>query len=190
MRTHVASDGLKLSYAVDDYSDPWRPQETLFLLHAAMGSSRRLYKWVPILSRDFRVVRPDMRGHGQSAVPGPDQLSVARLAADVAEIADALGCKQFHVAGSSAGAIVAMQVAIDYPNRVKTLGDFASTPGLKNSLVDAEQWIARIKGAVSAVFSKTPSATGCRKTRTQASSGGSSMNRQKPTPSCFTALCG
>ena len=58
MHTHVASDGLKLRYAVDDYSDPWRPRETLFLLHAAMGSSRRLYKWVPILARHFRVVRP------------------------------------------------------------------------------------------------------------------------------------
>ena len=145
MHTHVASDGLKLRYAVDDYSDPWRPQQTLFLLHAAMGTSRRLYKWVPILARHFRVVRPDMRGHGQTEIPRPDQLSVARLAKDVAELADALGCKQFHLAGSSAGAIVAMQVAIDYPDRVKTLGDFASTPGLKNTLIDAEKWIAGIQ---------------------------------------------
>ena len=145
LQTHVASDGLKLRYAVDDYSDPWRPQETVFLLHAAMGSSRRLYKWVPILSRHFRVVRPDMRGHGQTQIPGADQLTVKRLAMDVAELADALGCKQFHVAGSSAGAIVAMQVAVDFPERVKTLGDFASTPGLKNSLVDAEKWIAGIQ---------------------------------------------
>ena len=145
MRTHVASDGLTLSYAVDDFSDPWRAQETVFLLHAAMGSSRRLYKWVPLLARHFRVVRPDMRGHGASAIPGPDQLSVPRLARDVTELADALGCRHFHVAGSSAGAIVAMQVAIDFPERVRTLGDFASTPGLKNSLVDAERWIAGIK---------------------------------------------
>jgi 3-oxoadipate enol-lactonase len=145
MQTHAASDGLKLRYAVDDYSDPWRPQETVFLLHAAMGSSRRLYKWVPILARHFRVVRPDMRGHGQTEIPGADQLTVKRLAMDVAELADALGCRQFHVAGSSAGAIVAMQVAVDFPERVKTLGDFASTPGLKNSLVDAEKWIAGIQ---------------------------------------------
>ena len=145
LQTHVASDGLKLRYAVDDYSDPWRPQETVFLLHAAMGSSRRLYKWVPILARHFRVVRPDMRGHGQTEIPGADQLTVKRLAMDVAELAEALGCRQFHVAGSSAGAIVAMQVAVDFRERVKTLGDFASTPGLKNSLVDAEKWIAGIQ---------------------------------------------
>jgi len=145
MHTHTASDGLELKYVIDDYSDPWKPQETLFLLHAAMGSSRRLYKWVPILARHFRVVRPDMRGHGQTEVPGPDRLSLPRLAQDVIELADALGCKDFHIAGSSAGAIVAMQVAIDYPGRVKTLGNFASTPGLKNSLIEPDQWIAKIK---------------------------------------------
>src|SRR5215218_7281313 len=145
MHTMTASDGLKLAYSVDDFTDPWAPAETLILIHAAMGSSRRLYKWVPILARHFRVVRPDMRGHGQTEIPGPDQLTVKRLAKDVVELADALGCKQFHVAGSSAGAIVAMQVAVDFPDRVKTLGDFASTPGLKNSLVDAENWIAGIQ---------------------------------------------
>ena len=64
MQRFTASDGLEIAYAVDDFSDPWRAQETLILIHAAMGSSRRLYKWIPALARHFRVVRPDMRGHG------------------------------------------------------------------------------------------------------------------------------
>src|SRR5678815_3088976 len=101
MDSITASDGLKLAYAVDDFTDPWAPQETLILIHAAMGSSRRLYKWVPVLSRDFRVVRPDMRGHGQTEVPGPDQLSLTRLTRDAIELADHLGLKRFHLAGSS-----------------------------------------------------------------------------------------
>lgn len=145
MQMHVASDGLKLAYSVDDYSDPWKPQQTLFLLHAAMGSSRRLYKWVPILARHFRVVRPDMRGHGRSEVPGPGRLSLKRLAQDVVDLADGLGCARFHLAGSSAGAIVAMQTAIDHPERVATLADFASTPGLKHSQIDPAKWIAGIR---------------------------------------------
>ena len=78
MQTLTASDGLKLAYAVDDFSDPWRPQETLILIHTAMGSSRHLYKWIPTRSRHYRVVRPDMRGHGQSGMPSPDQLSLQR----------------------------------------------------------------------------------------------------------------
>lgn len=74
------SDGLKLAYEVDDFTDPWRKADTLILIHAAMGSTRRLYAWVPTLSRDFRVVRLDMRGHGQSAIPGEGQLSLERRA--------------------------------------------------------------------------------------------------------------
>ena len=145
MQYLTASDGLTLAYAVDDFSDPWRPQETLILVHAAMGSSRRLYKWIPTLSRHFRVVRPDMRGHGTTEIPGPDQLSVERLARDVIDLADHLKCPQFHLAGSSAGAIVAMQTALDYPERLLTLSNFASTPGLKPSNIDMDKWVRHIR---------------------------------------------
>ena len=145
MHELTASDGLRLGYCVDDFTDPWRPQETLILIHAAMGNSRRLYKWVPILSRHFRVVRPDMRGHGQTAIPGPGQLSIERLARDVVEIADRLDCRRFHLAGSSAGAIVSIQTTLDYPERVKTLANFASTPGLKNSRIDMDKWVSEIR---------------------------------------------
>ena len=145
MQSFTASDGLKLAYAVDDYSDPWRPQETLILIHAAMGSSRRLYKWVPTLARHFRVVRPEMRGHGRSEIPGPDQLTVERLARDVIELADHLGVARFHLAGSSAGAIVSFQTTLDFPDRVLTLSNFASTPGLKNSRIDMKKWVSHIR---------------------------------------------
>ena len=145
MQLLSASDGLALRYTIDDYSDPWKPGETLILLHAALGSSRRLYKWIPTLARRFRVVRPDLRGHGQSAVPAAGQLSLERLTRDVIELADHIGCERFHIAGSSAGAIIAMQTALDYPARVKTLANFASTPGLKNSNIDPSQWVAGIR---------------------------------------------
>jgi len=145
MQHLTASDGLQLAYAVDDFSDPWGAHEPLILIHAAMGSSRRLYKWVPTLARHFRLVRPDMRGHGATQIPGPDQLSLKLLTQDTIELADHLGLKQFHIAGSSAGAIVAMQTTLDYPARIKTLTNFASTPGLKNSLIDMDKWVSHIR---------------------------------------------
>jgi 3-oxoadipate enol-lactonase len=145
MHHMIASDGLKLAYAVDDFTDPWAPKEALILIHAAMGSSRRLYKWVPTLSRHFCVVRPDMRGHGETQIPGPDELSLTRLTLDVIELADHLGLERFHLAGSSAGSIVAMRTVIDYPGRVLTLANFASTPGLKPSNIDMNKWVAGIK---------------------------------------------
>ena len=141
----TASDGLRLAYVVDDFSDPWKPREALILIHAAMGSSRRLYKWVPILSRDFCVVRPDMRGHGETEVPEPDQLSLERLTRDVIELADHMNLERFHIAGSSAGAIVAMRTTLDYPDRILTLTNFASTPGLKHSRIDMNRWVDHIR---------------------------------------------
>jgi 3-oxoadipate enol-lactonase len=141
----TASDGLKLAYTIDDFTDPWRQHEPLILIHAAMGSSRRLYKWVPILARDFRVVRPDMRGHGETQIPGPDQLTLERLTRDVIELADHLGLNKFHIAGSSAGSIVAMRTTLDFPDRILTLTNFASTPGLKNSLIDMDKWVSHIR---------------------------------------------
>ena len=43
MKHFNASDGIRLSYVVDDFTDPWQPKETLILLHAVLGSSRRFY---------------------------------------------------------------------------------------------------------------------------------------------------
>ena len=91
MQSFTASDGLKLSYRIDDYTDPWRQADTVVLVHAAMGSSNRFYAWVPHLARDFRVVRLDQRGHGQSGIPTAEQMSFKRLGMDVVELLDHLG---------------------------------------------------------------------------------------------------
>src|SRR5437764_4703902 len=89
--TFAASDGLTLAYDIDDFTDPWRQAPTLLLLHAAMGSARRYFAWVPHLARDWRVVRLDLRGHGRSLVPPLDQpLLLERLVADVVELLDHL----------------------------------------------------------------------------------------------------
>ena len=147
METFTTSDGLNLRYAVDNYTDPWARKDTLVMLHAAMGSSRRFYAWVPHLARDFRVVRMDMRGHGDSAAPAGDQLlEFERLERDVIELLDHLRIESAHLAGSSAGGIIAQSVAIRYPQRVKSLASFAAVPGMKNSKTDRTGWLKSIRG--------------------------------------------
>ena len=69
MESFTASDGARLAYYIDDFTDPWKPAPTLLLLHAAMGSAKRYFAWVPSLVRHYRVVRMDLRGHGSSQVP-------------------------------------------------------------------------------------------------------------------------
>ena len=133
--TLTTADGLKLAYYVDDFTDPWRKPDTLLLLHAAMGNSQRWFQWVPRLARQYRVVRFDLRGHGNSAMPKPsDDFSLALLMSDAVAVLDTVGAKDAHIVGNSAGGYVSQQLAIHHPDRVKTLALFGSTPGLKQFL--------------------------------------------------------
>lgn len=144
MESFTASDGARLAYRIDDFTDPWRRAPVLLLLHAAMGSSRRYYAWVPALARHYRVVRMDLRGHGSSQVPPANRaLTLERLVADVAELMDHLGLAGVHIVGNSAGGYLAQQLAMTQPERVRSLMLFGSTPGLKNS--QAPSWIPQIE---------------------------------------------
>ena len=143
MEHFTTSDGLSLAYYVDDFTDPWKAAPTVLLLHAAMGSARRYFGWVPHLARDHRVVRLDLRGHGNSHVPGADQpLQLDRLVADVAELLDHLEILAAHIVGNSAGGYLGQQLAMTSAERVTSLSLFGSTPGLKNS--QAPSWIPQI----------------------------------------------
>jgi pimeloyl-ACP methyl ester carboxylesterase len=137
------SDGIEIAYAIDDFTDPWKKPDTLLLLHAAMGHSRRYYAWVPRLSRHYRVVRMDLRGHGESQVPPAEPaLTMDRLVQDVVELLDHLGCESPHVVGNSAGGYIAQNLAMKSPERVRSLMLFGSTPGLRNS--QAASWLPRV----------------------------------------------
>src|SRR5262245_8080799 len=134
MESLRASDGVRLGYRIDDCTDPWKKAPPLLLLHAAMGSARRFYAWVPALSRHYRVIRMDLRGHGSSEVPPAEwPLTLDRLVADVVELMDHLGLAQAHIIGNSAGGYLGQQMAMDHAERVRSLMLFGSTPGLKNS---------------------------------------------------------
>jgi pimeloyl-ACP methyl ester carboxylesterase len=139
-----ASDGIRLGYRIDDFTDPWKNAPVLLLLHAAMGSARRYYAWVPPLSRHYRVVRMDLRGHGSSEVPPADrELTLDRLVRDVIELMDHLNCADAHIVGNSAGGYLGQQLAMNHAERVRSLMLFGSTPGLKNS--QAPSWIPQIQ---------------------------------------------
>ena len=144
MDSFIASDGVRLGYCIDDFTKPWKKPPVLLLLHAAMGSARRYFAWVPPLSRHYRVVRMDLRGHGTSQIPPADrELTLDRLVTDVTELMDHLGSASAHIVGNSAGGYLAQQLAMNQSERVRSLMLFGSTPGLKNS--QAPSWIPQIE---------------------------------------------
>jgi 3-oxoadipate enol-lactonase/4-carboxymuconolactone decarboxylase len=91
----------------------------LLLLHS-LGTS--LHVWdaqAEALSRSFRVIRPDLRGHGLTTVT--HTASIARMAQDALAVLDALGVGQAHVAGLSIGGMIAQSLAAQAPDRVASL---------------------------------------------------------------------
>ena len=90
--------------------------ETILLLHP-LGASRRT--WLPVLARlreRFRVIAPDLPGHGEAAGP----FSLAR-AVDVVRRVAAAETGPLYLVGVSAGATVALLAALDGDIRVAGL---------------------------------------------------------------------
>ncbi|MGZ5118225.1 MAG: alpha/beta fold hydrolase, partial [Burkholderiales bacterium] len=57
----------RLYYDLDDYTDPWKNAPYILLQHGYARSSKFWRAWIPYLSRFYKVIRPDLRGLGQSA---------------------------------------------------------------------------------------------------------------------------
>jgi pimeloyl-ACP methyl ester carboxylesterase len=101
----------------------------LLLIHG-LGSSTLDWEYqLGPLSRHFRIVTVDLRGHGKSGKP-PGPYSVRLFAADTARLIRALGLAPVHVAGLSLGGMVAFQLALDAPDMVKSMIIINSGPEL------------------------------------------------------------
>jgi pimeloyl-ACP methyl ester carboxylesterase len=75
---------------------------------------------IDALSGRYRVVAPDNRGAGRSALP-PGGASVAAMAEDAADVLRSLGVEDAHVAGFSMGGAVAQELALGHPSLVRSL---------------------------------------------------------------------
>lgn len=93
--------------------------EPLLILHGLFGSLSNWAWHSKKLAEHFTVYGLDLRNHGNS--PHAEAMSYAVMAQDVVEFMDDQGIGSAHVLGHSMGGKVAMQLAMDYPERVKRL---------------------------------------------------------------------
>jgi 3-oxoadipate enol-lactonase len=102
--------------------------EPLLLVHG-LGYAR--WGWEPVvdaLAQAHEVVLFDNRGIGESDAPvGP--YTVSDMAEDAVAVLDAAGLERAHVLGTSLGGMIALQVALDEPERVDKLVLACATPG-------------------------------------------------------------
>lgn len=88
----------------------------MLLMHALGQSGADWDVVVPAFARNYRVIAPDMRGHGTSSWPG--DYSFAAMRDDMLSLLDVLGLDRVVVIGHSMGGVVAWQLAMTHPERV------------------------------------------------------------------------
>jgi pimeloyl-ACP methyl ester carboxylesterase len=136
---YAAVNGLKMYYEVHG-EGPGRP---LVLLHGGLQTIGLSFGAVlPELAAGRQVIAAELQGHGRTADIDRD-ITVANMAGDVAGLLGHLGVSQADVLGFSLGGEVALQLALDYPDRVGRviLVSVGYAPdGMHAEISDPAQW--------------------------------------------------
>src|ERR1700760_163826 len=129
--------GVEIEYRVDDYTDPWSKSGTVLMIHGNNESSLAWYGWVPHLARQYKVVRPDMRGFGESTpMAGGFPWTLDAVIDDYVRLTDALGVDRFHLVGAKIGGVIGRAFAARKPDRVRTLTVVGSPPPVRRDVGD------------------------------------------------------
>ena len=124
-------NGARLSYEVSGEGEP------LVLVHAGIADRRMWDGQMEAFAKDYRVLRYDMRGFGETAmVEGPYSHSE-----DLRGLLDSLGLERAHLVGCSMGGGAALDLALDHPGRVGALVLVGSAvSGFEADVDPPEQW--------------------------------------------------
>ena len=126
MDTEMNSNGLeektlhKDGYDIHYYLKGHPESELIVFLHPALGDHNCFYKQVDFFAKRYRVLTLDMVGHGQSQVQ-KSNVTIDATAGHVAEIMAMENHSTAHVVGVSLGALLAQDIAVKYPENVKTV---------------------------------------------------------------------
>ncbi len=115
---------LEIEYHLADYTDPWRktPPETILFHHGYCRNMDFWRSWVPLLARDYRILRFNSRGCGRTSAPPPGaSYTVEQLVGDALGLMDKLGIERAHWVGESSGGIVGLSAALAHPDRLRSL---------------------------------------------------------------------
>lgn len=113
--THVTVGGRDLYYERSGSGEPLLLIQGMSGTHLSWGEP-----FVAALEPRFDVIRYDHRGIGRSQ-PVSDPFSIVQLADDAVGLLDALGLETAHVLGISMGGMVAQELALRHPPRLRTL---------------------------------------------------------------------
>lgn len=145
------SQRLRLHYV--DWGNAGRP--TVVLVHGGRDHARSWDDVARVLRREYHVVAPDLRGHGDSAWAVGGMYALVDHVLDLAQLLDALGDAPVMLVGHSLGGAVVLQYAGLFPERVRkvvAIEGLGPSPALieKLAAVSApermKQWIESMRG--------------------------------------------
>ncbi len=96
------------------------------------------WRLLPALTPRYRVVRLDNRGAGRTGDVVGAPYTVETMAADALAALDAAGQATAHVVGVSMGGLIAAEVALSAPGRVRSLVLGCSHPGIADAVMNPE----------------------------------------------------
>jgi 3-oxoadipate enol-lactonase len=158
IRTHaVAGDGARIYF--EAFTPPGsprrgsRPRSTdlrAVLLVMGLGANGRL--WAPavrrLLGAGYYVITVDNRGCGWSSTP-TRPFTTQVMAADAVAVLDELGVEKVHVGGASLGGMIAQELALEFPERVRSLVLQSTTGGLRSLHLSPRIGLQRLVAALS-----------------------------------------
>jgi pimeloyl-ACP methyl ester carboxylesterase len=112
---------------IDLYYEITGDGEPLLFIHGLGSSCRDWEQQVRFFARRYKVIVFDVRGHGKSGKP-PGPYSMPLFAMDTAKMLQALGVGPAHIVGISMGGMIAFQLAVSYPELVRSLVIVNSSP--------------------------------------------------------------
>lgn len=118
------------------YVDSGGPGTPVLLVHAAYLSKQAWEAQWTALSAHHRVIAVDLRGHGESSA-GIWPFSISLVAEDLAGLLDALGIRRAHVCGHSLGGMAALHLALQHPDRVRSLVLVDTTASVQSTVIQA-----------------------------------------------------
>jgi magnesium chelatase accessory protein len=113
----------------------------LLLLHGAGAATHSWRDLAPILSNSFKLIAPDLPGHGFTETPSGDGLSLPGMARNISALLDHLGASPIAVIGHSAGAAIGMRLGLADKNGpgglISLNGALAPFPGMAGHIFPA-----------------------------------------------------
>jgi pimeloyl-ACP methyl ester carboxylesterase len=121
IRAETAASGHTLAVnGIDLYYETHGEGEPLVLLHSGTQTGRMFEPFLEDLAAHYRLIVPDLRGHGRSTNP-TGEWSTRQFARDIFALLDHLGIERFRGIGASAGAMKLLHMATQQPERVEAM---------------------------------------------------------------------